>query len=80
MRGKILQGRDNLRQAQLRTDIREGLRGLQRRGKKTLTLWLCHSLSPQSFCKSLLVSWLLCSPCLTQPGNSARGSCDLILE
>ena len=57
--------------------IREGLRGLQRRGRKSLTPWLCHSLSPQSFWKSLLVSWLICSPSLTQPGNYNK---DLVLD
>ena len=79
MTGKTPQERGNLRQAQSQWAIREGLRGLQRRGRK-LTPRLCHGLSFHSFCKILLISWLLCSPCLTQPENDARGSCGLILE
>lgn len=76
--GKIPQRRrDSIRQALSWWAIREGLRGLQRRGIKTLSPWLCHSPSPQSFCKSVLVSWLLCSPWLTQPGNYAK---DLVLD
>ena len=75
MTGKIPQRRrGNLKQALSQWVIREGLRGFQRRGRKTLTPWLYHSLSPQSFCKSpsllaaLLVpswhSWELCQrPC-----------------
>ena len=81
MTGKIPQGRDDLSQAQPQEgpsgkDLGAYREGAERPSALSFVIVWVLILSV----RSLLMPWLLCSPCLTQPENNARGSCGLVLE